>query len=56
MLSLTHAETLLAQFQETASYRKWTIRAVAIMFNHFHIVVAVPGDPNPSKVLGDFKA
>jgi hypothetical protein len=26
------------------------------MFNHFHIVVGVPGDPDPSKVLGDFKS
>jgi hypothetical protein len=26
------------------------------MFNHFHIVVGVSGDPMPSKVLGDFKS
>ena len=51
-----HAETALTQFRETADVRGWSIRAVAIMFNHFHIVVGVPGDPPPSKILGDFKS
>jgi REP element-mobilizing transposase RayT len=53
---LAHAEALLTQFQETARIRGWELRAVAIMFNHFHIVVGVPGDPKPSKILGDFKS
>jgi len=26
------------------------------MVNHIHIVVGVPGDPSPRKILGDFKA
>jgi REP element-mobilizing transposase RayT len=30
--------------------------AVAIMSNHVHLVVGVNGDPDPTKVLGDFKA
>ena len=55
-LNLEKAEILLAQFQETATHRKWTLRAVAIMANHFHIVVLVEGDPAPGKVLADFKA
>jgi REP element-mobilizing transposase RayT len=55
-LKLEHAVELLAQFQETAHHRKWELRAVAIMFNHFHIVVGVPGDPKPGKILGDFKS
>ncbi len=50
------AEVVLAQFQETAKFRRWTLRAAAIMYNHFHLVVEVPGDPQPGKVLGDFKA
>jgi REP element-mobilizing transposase RayT len=50
------ADVLLSQFRETARFRKWELRAVAILFNHFHIVVGVMGDPNPSKVLGDFKS
>lgn len=55
-LDLEKAETLLAQFQETAACRGWTLRAVAIMANHFHFVVQVPDDPSPQKILADFKA
>ena len=55
-LAKAQAEAALAQFRETAKYRGWTIEAVAIMHNHFHIVVGVPGDPAPGKILGDFKS
>jgi REP element-mobilizing transposase RayT len=55
-LDVGKAEILLAQFQETAQYRGWTLRAVAIMANHFHIVIEVPKDPDPRRVLADFKA
>jgi REP element-mobilizing transposase RayT len=51
-----HAELVLAQFQETAGHRGWTPHAVAIMKNHFHLVVEVPGDPCPKKLLADLKA
>src|SRR5438876_4938989 len=43
------AMRVLAQFQETAENRDWTLRAVAIMANHFHIVVQVPDDPSPGR-------
>jgi REP element-mobilizing transposase RayT len=55
-LDLAQAGIVLAQFQETAGYRKWTLHAVAIMANHFHVVIEVPGDPDPRKVLADLKA
>jgi REP element-mobilizing transposase RayT len=55
-LEVTHAEVLLAQFRETARFRRWSILAAAIMHNHFHLVVGVPGDPKPGKILGDFKS
>ena len=55
-LDLDKAETLLAQLQETATYRGWILHAVAIMANHFHLVVKVEGDPEPRKILADFKA
>ena len=55
-LTAPQAEAALAQFQETAEFRGWELRAVAIMFNHWHIVVGVRGDPKPSKILGDFKS
>jgi REP element-mobilizing transposase RayT len=55
-LDLEKAEILLAQFQETAGYRNWTLRAVALMANHFHLTVQVLDDPHPRKILADFKA
>lgn len=55
-LTVAHAKVFLAQVRETAGYRRWELRAVAVVFNHFHIVVGVLGDPKPSKVLGDFKS
>jgi REP element-mobilizing transposase RayT len=53
---LEHAELVLAQFRETADHRGWTLHAVAIMKNHFHLTVEVPGDPSPKKLLADLKA
>ena len=56
MLNPEHAKVLLAQFHETARYRGWTLLAVSILFNHFHLVVQAEGDPEPEKLLGDFKS
>jgi len=56
LLDCEKAEVLLVQFQETAAFRGWTLHAVAIMANHFHMVVQVEGDPEPRKILVDFKA
>jgi REP element-mobilizing transposase RayT len=50
------AVLLLAQFQETAAYRGWSLQAVAIMANHFHLIVGVAGDPDPEVLLKDFKS
>jgi len=50
------ALALVEQFRQTASYRGWLLLAVAVMANHVHLVVGVAGDPDPTKVLGDFKA
>ncbi len=55
-LTGAQATVLLRQFQETAAHRGWKLLAVAIMANHFHIVVAVADDPDPRKMLVDFKA
>jgi REP element-mobilizing transposase RayT len=55
-LELPHAEAVLEQLQETAKYRNRILRAVAIMNNHFHFVVQVHDDPDPTRLLGDFKA
>jgi REP element-mobilizing transposase RayT len=50
------AEILFEQMLETSGFRSWLLMAVGIMANHCHLVVAVPGDPDPSKLLQDFKS
>jgi REP element-mobilizing transposase RayT len=55
-LNRVQAETVLAQFQETALYRGWMLHAVSIMPNHFHVVIEVSGDPDPKRILADLKA
>jgi REP element-mobilizing transposase RayT len=55
-LGLAEAEVLCRQFQETATFRGWKLFAVAIMRNHVHVVVGVPGDPEPERLLQDFKS
>ena len=54
--SAEQAVVVLTQFLETAAYRGWRIHAVAVMRNHFHLLVEVPDDPEPGRVLGDFKS
>ena len=55
-LTLEHAQVLMAQFEQTATFRNWGLVAVAIMANHVHIVVGVEGDPEPETILRDFKS
>ncbi len=50
------AEVVLAQFRETAGYRGRVLRAVSIMYNHCHLIVQVADDPDPARMLADFKA
>ena len=51
-----HADILIEQFEQTAAYRSWGLKAVAIMANHIHLVVGVIGDPEPETLLRDFKS
>ncbi len=55
-VTVDQAHALIQQFRETAAYRGWRLLAVAVMANHVHMVTGVPGDPDPTKILGDFKA
>ena len=55
-LAAHHASLLAEQFRQTAAFRGWTILAGAIMTNHVHLVVRVPGDPDPAGLLHDFKS
>ncbi len=56
LLEPTQAADLAEQLRETASHRGWRLLALAVLANHVHVVVGVPGDPEPEKLLGDFKA
>jgi hypothetical protein len=53
--SREQAETVCAQFRETADHRRWLLFAVAIMRSHFH-AVADGGDVNPEWMLRDLKS
>ena len=55
-LSAEQAAVALTQFHETATYRGWFLHAAAVMRNHVHLVVGVPGDPEPETLLRDFKS
>ena len=56
LLDGSQAQAVAEQLRETAVHRGWQILALAVMANHVHVVVGVPGDPEPEKLLGDFKA
>ncbi len=56
LLSAAQAATILNQFQETAEIRGWILHAVAIMQNHFHLIVQHTGDERAQKLLSDLKA
>jgi REP element-mobilizing transposase RayT len=55
-LTVAQAENCLQQFRETTAIRGWWMLATAIMRNHIHVVVGVPGDPPPRKLLQDYKS
>ena len=55
-LTQPQADLLLSQFQETCEIRNWLLVGVAIMANHVHVLLGVPGDPDPDVLLRDVKA
>ena len=55
-LSESQVQLLADQFRETARIRGWQLLALAIMTNHVHLVVGVLGDPDPARLLHDFKS
>jgi REP element-mobilizing transposase RayT len=56
LLTREMTENLADQFHETARFRGWRLLGFAILCTHVHLVVGAPGDPDPEKLLGDFKA
>jgi hypothetical protein len=47
-LTPDQATVVCQQIQATAAIRRWKLFAVAVMANHVHTVIGVPGDPEPS--------
>jgi REP element-mobilizing transposase RayT len=56
ILDQRDAVSLIVQFQETARIRQWELEAASVMYNHIHLVVGVPGDPDPQHILEIFKS
>ena len=56
LLNKPQAVCLFEQLQETARIRNWTLLGVSISPTHVHLLVGVPDDPDPEKILGDLKA
>src|SRR3954453_21612075 len=55
-LTAEHAAAVVEQVRQTAAHRGWSVRAVAVMADHVHLVVEVPDDVPAGKLLTDFKA
>jgi REP element-mobilizing transposase RayT len=55
-LTAEQARVVADQFQETARFRRWLLVACAVMANHVHLVVGVAADPDPAKLIHDFKS
>ena len=55
-LTAPQAVAVAGQLRETAAYRDWQVLALAVMANHVHVVVGVPGDPDPDHLVSGFKS
>jgi len=54
-LTQAQARTVLASLRATADSHGWGLLACAVMSNHVHVVLGVPGDPDPADLLRDLK-
>jgi REP element-mobilizing transposase RayT len=50
------ADAMIAQYQETCRIRGWELEAASVMFNHTHVVLGVPDDPDPESILEMLKS
>ena len=55
-LDKSAADAMIAQYQETARIRGWELQAASVMYNHTHVVVGVPGEPDPKSILETLKS
>jgi REP element-mobilizing transposase RayT len=56
LLDLNQASLVARQLEESARFRDWTLLAGSVMANHVHVVLGVPGDPSPAKLLQILKS
>jgi len=56
LFTLDQAKTLLQQFHESASLRKWRLLATSIMANHFHAVIVIPRATDSQSALQTLKS
>jgi len=56
LLNQEQACVVLDQFRETAAFRHWLLQAIAVMANHFHLVVTAAEDVHSTVLLRDFKS
>ena len=55
-LDRKQAETILVQWQKETRKLDWHLFVVAVMSNHFHLVVAAPQDTDKAALLNRFKS
>jgi hypothetical protein len=55
-LTLVQAHAVADQLREHAGFKGRVIDAVAVLVNHVHLVFGTPGDPDPDRLLADWKA
>jgi REP element-mobilizing transposase RayT len=55
-LEKPEADAMISQYQETTRIRQWSLEAASVMHNHTHIVIGVPGDPDPDSIVKTLKA
>jgi REP element-mobilizing transposase RayT len=56
LLNREQASLVARRIEESARFRGWTLFAGSIMANHVHVVVGVPDDPSPAKLLQVLKS
>jgi REP element-mobilizing transposase RayT len=55
-LSKADGEAMIAQYQETARIRGWKLQAASVMYNHTHVLMSVPDDLDPERILETLKS
>lgn len=56
MFTRRHAKIIVGDLRRSCDYRGWHLSASAVMPFHVHVVVTVPGDPDPDAIVRDLKA